>query len=94
MNDFDHVQTLLYYKEDMNIIQKNRKRFNFRIDGATVLNFKISKHLLDKLFTNKRRIQNPPNSPDVAYPIEDLWGIIKPRIKRKDPSSINKLKNF
>ncbi len=39
-------------------------------------------------------IQNPPNSPDLAYPIEDLWGIIKPRIKRRNPSSIEEMKKF
>ena len=30
----------------------------------------------------------------MAYPIEDLWGIVKPRIKRRNPSSINELKKF
>jgi len=25
------------------------------------------------------------NSPDLAFPIEDLWAIIKPRIKRREP---------
>ena len=39
-------------------------------------------------------IQNPPNSPDLAYPIEALWGIIKPRIKRRNPKTIQELKQF
>ena len=32
------------------------------------------------------------NSADLAYTIEDLWAIIKPRIKRKNPKSLDKLK--
>ena len=48
---------------------------------------KINEHLLEKLFTKDGWIQNPPNSLDLAYPIEALWGIIKPRIKRRKPSS-------
>ena len=46
------------------------------------------------MFSNDRWIQNPPNSPDLAYPIEDLWGIIKPRIKRKNPASIEEVKKL
>ena len=39
-------------------------------------------------------IQNPPNSPDLAYQIETLWGIIKPRIKRRNPKTLSELKQF
>ena len=46
------------------------------------------------MFTENGWIQNPPNSPDLAYPIEDLWGIIKPRIKRRNPTSIEELKRY
>ena len=28
-------------------------------------------------------IQNPPNSPDLAYPIETLWTLFKKKLKRK-----------
>ena len=28
------------------------------------------------------------------YPIEDLWAIIKPRIKRRQPQSLEELKKF
>ena len=35
-----------------------------------------------------------PNSPDLAYPIEDIWGIIKPRVKRRNPKNLNELKQF
>ena len=30
----------------------------------------------------------------MAYPIERLWGIIKPRVKRRDPKSIDEVKKF
>jgi len=76
------------------IKEKYGKDLILEQDGATAHTCKVNKHLLEKLFTNEGWIQNPPNSPDLAYPIEDLWGIIKPRIKRKNPSSINELKKF
>ena len=34
------------------------------------------------------------NSPDLAFPIEDLWAIIKPRIKRREPQTIEELKSY
>ena len=33
-------------------------------------------------------------SPDLASPIEDLWAILKPRVKRRNPKSIEQLKEF
>ena len=39
-------------------------------------------------------LQNPPNSPDLAYPIGNLWAYIKPRIKKRDPQNIEELKKF
>ena len=39
-------------------------------------------------------VQNPPNSPDLAFPIEDLWDIIKPRIKRRELKTLKELKAF
>ena len=45
-------------------------------------------------FGKNKWIQNPPNSPDLAYPIEELWSIIKPRVKRRDPKTIDELKAF
>jgi hypothetical protein len=49
--------------------------------------------LIQKLFGNNI-IQNPPNSPDLAYPIENIWGYKKPRIKRRAPKSLKELKKF
>ena len=89
MNNFAYGQTLLFYEEDMkNIKEKYGKILILEQDGATAHTCKSSKNLLEKLFTKNGWIQNPPNSPDLAYPIEDLWGIIKPRIKRRNPTSL------
>ena len=30
----------------------------------------------------------------LAYPIENLWGIIKPRVKRRNPETIDDLKSY
>ena len=46
------------------------------------------------LFGEDCLIQNPPNSPDLAYPIENLWAYKKPRIKKRDPQNIEELKKF
>ena len=95
MNNFAYGQTLLFYEEDMKKIEeKFGKKLILEQDGATAHTCKISKLLLEKLFTKNGWIQNPPNSPDLAYPIEDLWGIIKPRIKRRNPTSLEELKKF
>ena len=32
-----------------------------------------------------------PNSPDLAYPIEILWGILKERIKKRLPKNLEEL---
>ena len=91
MNNFAYGQILLFYEEDMEKIrEKYGKKLILEQDGATAHTWKINKHLLEKLFTKDGWIQNPPNSPDLAYPIEDLWGIIKPRIKRIIPLSIER----
>lgn len=52
-------------------------------DGARAHTSESNTNLLNHLFKSKW-IQNPPNSPDLAYPIETLWGILKPRIKRRN----------
>ena len=31
---------------------------------------------------------------DLASPIENIWGIIKPRVKRRDPKTIEQLKDY
>ena len=37
---------------------------------------------------------NPPNSPDLASHIENLWGIIKSRVKRRNPETLDDLKRY
>jgi hypothetical protein len=66
----------------------------FEQDGATAHTSKTNTFLLNALFKNGGWIQNPPNSPDLAYPIEKVWAIIKPRVKRRDPKTIEELKKF
>ena len=57
------------------IQEKYGKKLILEQDGATAHTCKINKHLLEKLFTKDGWIQNPPISPDLAYTIEDLWGL-------------------
>ena len=39
-------------------------------------------------------IQNPPNSPDLAYPIETLWALLKKNVKKRMPKDLEELKKF
>ena len=68
-NEFCYAQAILYYKDDINRLNKN---LIFEQDGASAHTIKSNKALLDKTFGDNW-IQNPPNSPDMAYPIERLW---------------------
>ena len=66
------------------INSRNKTAIYFEQDGAPAHRCKSNKLLLNKLFPNGHWIQNPPNSPDLAYPKENLWGIIKPWVKRRN----------
>ena len=95
MNNFAYAQTILFFKEDIaRINEKNRVNLIFEQDGAPAHKSKSNKYLLNKIFGESGWFQNPPNSPDLAYPIEDLWAILKPRVKRRNPKSIEQLKEF
>lgn len=95
LNEFGYGQGLLYYEEDIKRISQNSgKVIIFEQDGAKAHTSKANILLLNRLFPEGKWIQNPPNSPDLAYPIEDLWAILKPRIKRRQPSSLEELKKF
>ena len=95
MNEFSYGQALLFYKDDIEEIEKKSKmKIIFEQDGATAHKSKTNTFLLNALFKNGGWIQNPPNSPDLAYPIETVWAIIKPRVKRRDPKTIEELKKF
>ena len=94
MNQFAYGQALLFYKDDIKEIEERENvKLIFEQDGATCHTSKANKYLLNKLF-HDNWIQNPPNSPDLASPIENIWGIIKPRVKRRNPQSIEELKEF
>ena len=95
MNEFTYGQALLFYKDDIEKIEKEHKlKIILEQDGATIHNSKLNVFILNKLFKIDGWIQNPPNSPDLAYPIEELWAIIKPRVKRRDPQTLMILKNI
>ncbi len=63
-----------FYKDDIKEIEE-KKRINliFKQNGATCHTSKDIKYLLNKLFKD-RWIQNLPNSPDLASPIEKKFG--------------------
>ena len=95
MNDFAYGQTLVFYKEDIEEIkQKNNINLILEQDGASSHTSNSNINLLNEQFGKNGWIQNPPNSPDLAFPIEDLWAIIKPRVKRREPKSKEELKTF
>ena len=95
MNDFSYGQTLLFYKEDIEEINKNNNaNITLEQDGATCHTSKANINLLDELFGKNKWIQNPPNIPDFVYPKEELWSIIKSWVKSRDPKTIDELKTF
>jgi len=95
LNEFAYGQALLYFKEDIeNLEKKYNTNIIFEQDGARAHTSKSNLNLLNKIFGDNKWIQNPPNSADLAYPVEDLWAIIKPRIKRKNPKTIDELKKY
>ena len=49
---------------------------------------------MNEKFGKNGFIQNSPNCPNLAFPFEDLWGIIKLREKRRELKSKEKLKIF
>ena len=83
MNEFSYAQAILYYKESIEEKKKNNKII-FQQDGASSHTSKSNEKLLNEIFENSGWIQNPPNSPDLAYPIETLWANLK-KNKRKRP---------
>ena len=82
---------MLYYKDNF---EKFKGKGDFEQDGAIPHTSAANKALIRKLFGEKAFLQNPPNSPDIAYPIETLWGYLKPRIKKRDPKSLKELKEI
>ena len=95
VNEFAYAQALLYFKEDYDDF---KEKYNFALyfeqDGATSHTSQSNKNLIKELFGEQNFIQNPPSSPDLAYPIENLWGYIKPRIKKRNPENLDDLKKI
>ena len=95
MNDFAYGQALIFFKEDIEKInRKNNTHLILEQDGAPSHTSRSNINLLNESFGKNGWIQNPPNSPDLAFPIEDLWAIIKPRVKRREPKTLEELKTF
>ena len=73
MNEFDYGQALLFYKDDIEGVEKRKNiKLIFEQDGSTCHTSNSNKFLFNKFFTEDGWIQNPPNSPDLAFPIEDI----------------------
>ena len=81
MTEFSFDQTLQFY---YNIKKNIKSKLIFEQDMDSISHQKIQYFLLDKLFTPEGWIQNLPNNTDFSYPIERLWGIIKPIIERSE----------
>ena len=95
MNEFSYSQALFFYKDIIEEIKKNHiiQKIFFEQDGAKPhTNFNNIK-LLKSLFGGNI-IQNPPNSPDLAYPIETLWALLKKNVKKRIPKTLDELKKF
>ena len=58
-----------YYNED-----DPSEYLYFEQDGASAHTCSSNKKLIEDLFGEIKLIQNPSNSPDIAYPIENIWG--------------------
>ena len=81
-NECSYAQALYYYKEDIQKY-KNKGVHYFEQDGATPHTSDNNKKLIKKLFGEEPLIQNPPNSPDLAYPIENILVYLKKQIKKE-----------
>ena len=93
-NEFSYAQILFYFKDDLDILELGNTKLYFEQDGATPHKTKPKLNLIKRLFGEVLLIQNPLNSPVLAYPIENFWGFIKPRIKKRNPKTLDELKKY
>ena len=95
MNEFSYAQALLFYKENIEELKKNNiiQKIFIEQDGATPHTSFNNKKLLKNLF-GENLIQNPPNSPDLAYPIETLWALLKKNVKKRMPKNLEELQKY
>ena len=70
-------------------IERFNKKYKCNFDSPA----HTSKHNLNLInkFFEENDIQNPPNSPDLAYPIENIWAYLKRKMKNKQPKTIDEL---
>ena len=93
LNEFAYAQVLLFYKDSYKELKKKlNNELYFEQDETSAHTSRTNKIVIEKLFGKNSLIQNPPNSPDLAYPIEYIWVYIKPRIKRRNPQTLEELK--
>ena len=87
MTSFSYLQTLEYYKEDINQLGKN---LYLQQDNAPC---HVGKKCLDYIKTNFPNHLEfwPPNSPDLS-PIEELWAIVEEKLNYYSFNSLDKLK--
>ena len=69
--NFYGLSRLIFLNGTMNELSYGQALLFYK--GAASHRSKTNLVLLYKLFTKDGWIQNPPNSPDLAYPIEKLW---------------------
>ena len=93
MQEFSYAQALEYYKDNFENFKKLNKNMFFEQDGASSHTSKKIKKLLEELFGDNL-IQNAPNSPDIAYPIETLWAELKKKVKERRAKNLDELKQI
>ena len=94
MTDFAYGQTLLYYKKNFDEFKLKNKNIIFEQDRASTHTSGANKILANALFGKNNWILCPPNSPDLAYPIETLWANLKKNVKNRNPNDYNQLTQF
>ena len=77
MTDFAYGQTLLHYKKNFDEFKQKNKNLIFEQDRASTHTSHVNTMLANALFGEGKWILCPPNSPDLAYPIENLWANLK-----------------
>ena len=94
MIDFAYGQTLLHYKKNFDEFKLKNKNIIFEQDRASTHTSGANKILANALFGENNWILCPPNSPDLAYPIENLWANLKKNVKNRNPANYEELKKF
>ena len=93
MTDFAYGQTLLHYKKNFDEFKRKNKNLIFEQDRASTHTSHANTLLANTLFGENQWILAPPNSPDLAYPIENLWANLKKKVKNRNPKDYDELKN-